>query len=43
MTEDKMIKCPDCGLICAQSKIKLHKSGECFVKIVDTLRGNKDV
>jgi hypothetical protein len=28
-----MIKCPDCGLIIAPDKMKMHKdSGECTVK-----------
>lgn len=35
--KEEMIRCPDCGLAVWTSKMKMHKSGECFVKIVSDL------
>jgi hypothetical protein len=37
MTEE-LIQCPACGLAVWTSKMKMHKEGECFVKVVDSLR-----
>ena len=39
MTDD-MVKCPDCGLICAKSMMKYHKeSNECLAKVFGVASG----
>jgi len=32
-----LIKCPDCGLIVAPDKMKMHKDGECFTKVISDI------